>query len=91
MKDKILLKVLLPANQQTYEFRVPFDLSVAQGAQLMARIVAAQDAARYCAPQECSLMFCEGPSSGELLEEGVVFGFLAASNLLVDGTLLALM
>ena len=36
-------------------------------------------------------MFCEGPSSGELLEEGVAFGFLAASDLLVDGTLLALM
>ena len=91
MIDKILLKVLLPANQQTYEFRVPLDLTVAQGTQLMARILAAQDGARYCASDEGGLMFCEGPSAGALLDEQVPFGALVANDLLVDGALLALM
>ena len=91
MRDKVLLKVLLPANRRTYELWVPMGLSVRQGAWLISRILAGQDRARYCASDECDLMFAEGASAGRLLARDESFGALAAGDRIVDGSLLVLM
>ncbi len=91
MRDKILLKVLLPANRQTYEFWVPMSLRVRQGAWLISRILGAQERARYCASDDCDLMYAEGVSAGRLLAREDIFGSLAADDHIVDGSLLVLM
>ena len=52
MKNKVLLNVLLPATQRTYEFRVPLDLSIEEGTRLMSRILATRDQVRYAATDD---------------------------------------
>lgn len=91
MRDKVLLKVLLPANRQTYEFWMPLDLSVSVGARLVSRILAARERARYRASDACDLMFVEGPHAGLLAGREQTFRELVAADDLVDGSLLALM
>lgn len=91
MQGKLLLKVLLPANRTTYEFGVSPDLSVAQGAMLMSRILGARERTRYCASDGCELMHAEGAMAGSLLSPDATFADLSARNVLVDGSMLVLL
>ncbi len=98
MKDKIMLDVLLPATQRSYEFRVPFDLTVDQAAQLMARILATREPASYEADGNADLMLrrvgpdgrSAGMSDGEMLNPNETFRALAERNVLVDGSPVAI-
>ena len=91
MRDEILIRVMLPANRLTYEFLMPLDLTVRQGAQIVSRILAAQERARYCSSEECDLMMVDGPHPGLLLEWDTTFRELSVADRLVDGALLVLM
>lgn len=91
MRDEILIRVMLPANRLTYEFLMPLDLTVRQGAQIVSRILAAQERARYRASEECDLMMADGPQPGLLLEWDTTFRELSVADCLVDGALLVLM
>ena len=91
MRDKLLLKVMLPANRRTYEFQVPLDLSIGQAAQIISRILAAQDRARYRAGEACDLMCAEGREAGTLLGRELTLRELSVDDRLVDGSLLVLM
>lgn len=89
MKDKVLLDVLLPATQKTYEFRIPFDLTVDQASQLMARILATREPVRYEADGNADLMLRgvagTNVSSGEMLNPNETFRALVEQGVLVDG------
>ena len=91
MRDEILVRVMLPANRLTYEFLMPLDLTVRQGVQIVSRILAAQERARYRADEECDFMMADGPQSGLLLEWDTTFRALSVADRLVDGSLLVLM
>ncbi len=86
MKDKVRIEVLLPATQRTYDFRVPFDITVEQGAQLISRILAARESARYAANNEVDLMFLDGPLSGQIVNPKETFRSLVLSNDVVEGS-----
>ncbi|MBR3316863.1 MAG: hypothetical protein IKG21_03425 [Atopobiaceae bacterium] len=91
MRNRLLLKVLLPANQATYDFRVSCDVTVSQGAQLMSHILGTRERARYSTSSKCELMLMEGPSSGCLLDPNITFAQLLADECLVSGSLVALL
>lgn len=92
MKDKVLLDVLLPATGKTYEFRVPFDLTVEQASGLMAQIIAQREPARYAAPRGCDLMILaqDSASSGNQLNPNESFRALVEQGVLGDGSSVAL-
>lgn len=98
MKDKILLNVVLPATQRAYEFRIPFDLTVDQAAQLMARILAAREPVMFEADGNADLMLCSvsaagraaGMSEGEMLNPNETFRALAERDVLVNGSRVAI-
>lgn len=91
MRNRLLLKVLLPANQATYDFRVSCDVTVSQGSRLMSHILGTRERPRYCASNECELMLMEGTSSGCLLNPNMTFAQLMADECLVNGSLVALL
>ena len=91
MTDRVLLAVLLPATGARYEFRISLELSVAEGASLMSRILSVREQARYCVQDSCSLMPLEGEEAGELLDGEATFRQLVARDRLVDGMRVALM
>lgn len=91
MKDKVLLNVLLPATGRSYEFRVPFDLTVDEASQLMARILASQESERYAADGTADLMVVGNvPAAGEQLNPNETFRALVEQGALVDGSAVAL-
>ena len=86
MKNKELLNVTLPATQQTYEFRVPVDLTVEEGARLMSRILATRDQVRYAASDEVDLMLLSGDGAGAILNPKETFKFYVGHGQMMDGS-----
>ncbi len=88
----MLLDVLLPATGETYEFRVPFDLTVEQASGLMAQMLAQREPARYTAPCGCDLMVAErgSVSAGNQLNPNEAFRALVEQGVLGDGSSVAL-
>lgn len=91
MKDKVLLNVFLPATRETYEFRVPFDMTVENACKLMSRMLAAKEPARYEDSGSADLMLCgDVAGSGEELNPNETFRALVESGVLTDGSPVAL-
>lgn len=90
MRNKVLLNVVLPATQQSYEFRMPLDLRVEEGARLASRILASREPVRYAASDEADLMALEGEGMGDILSPGEAFRCYVSAGRLVDGSLVAL-
>lgn len=90
MKNKVLLNVLLPATQRTYEFRVPLDLSIEEGTRLMSRILATRDQVRYAATDDVDLMLLSGEGEGAILNPRETFKFYVSQRQLMDGSPAAL-
>lgn len=91
MHDKVLLKMLLPASGQTYEFRVPLSMEVGQGARLMSRVLESKERMRYKALGDVELMYLEGEQAGGLLDPHETFLGLVRSDRVVNGSRLALL
>lgn len=90
MRDKVLVRVMLAATQQTYEFRVAFDIQVAQAARLMERMLAKREGLRFSGCLDVGLMLVDGPHAGSLLAGDEMIRALVLSGVLVDGRTLAL-
>lgn len=91
MKDKVLLNVLLPATRETYEFRVPLDMTVETACGLMSKMLAAKEPARYEATGDADLMLCgDVEGSGGELNPNETFRALVEAGVLVDGSPVAL-
>lgn len=90
MKNKVLLNVNLPATQRSYEFRVPLDLTVEEGARLMSRILATRDQVRYAASDEVDLMLLSGKGTGAILNPKATFKFYVSQGQMMDGSPVAL-
>lgn len=92
MRDKLLLSVLLPATQRTYEFRVPLDLTVEQAASLVSQLLGRREGASYQAAKGVDLMLCDahGPQTGEELNPNETFRALVEQGVLVEGSTVAL-
>lgn len=86
MKDKVNIRVLLPATSGRYEFRMPFDITVEQGAQLVSRILATREPARYAASAEADLMYLDGTRVGELANPKETFRGLVLAGDVVEGS-----
>lgn len=63
MNDKVLLNVFLPATQRSYEFRVPYDMTVDESVDLIGNILASREPARYTNNGEADLILMD---QGEL-------------------------
>lgn len=90
MNDKVYVYVLLAATRRTYEFRVSYDLTVCQVAELMARILAGRERLRYVAGTTTDLMYVDGPRAGALLDGQETVRSLVLKEELVNGQTLAL-
>lgn len=90
MKDKVRLEVLLPVTRERYEFRVPLDVTVEEGAQLIASIIASREPIRYEASAGAGLMHLEGPGAGIELHPLETFRAIMECGEITDGTRLAL-
>ena len=90
MKNKVLLNVTLPATQRTYEFRVPLDLTIEEGARLMSRILATRDQVRYAVSDEVDLMLLSGEGTGAILNPKETFKFYVSHGQMMDGSPAAL-
>ena len=90
LENKMLLVVRLPATLQDYEFLVPLDLTVEEGARLVARLLAAREPARYEMSPDVDLMRLEGDATGAVVNPKETFRSLRLSHELVDGSRLML-
>ena len=90
MRNKVLLRVFLPATQKSYEFRVPLDLQVEDGARLISRILSSRDPVRYEASEDVDLMMLDGDEAGAILSPRETFKWYVQHEWLVDGSHLAL-
>ena len=90
MRNKVLLNVFLPATQKSYEFRVPLDITVEEGARLISRILGTRDSVRYSPTDDADLMMLDGQNSGAILSPKESFKWYVEHNQLVDGSSLAL-
>lgn len=90
MRDKILLNVLLPVARRSFEFRVPLDLTVEEGTQLISALVASREPARYESSSDAGLMHLEGPAAGVALHPDESFRAIAENDEITDGSRLAL-
>ena len=90
MNRKVLVSVLLPATQRSYEFRVPLELDMGQVADLMAAILEARERTRYAAPPHAGLMALEGEHVGLPYKDNELVGDLVAQEEIADGQPLAL-
>lgn len=90
MADKILLSVKLPATGRSYEFRVPYDLTVEQCARLVSSILDRAEPARYDASWGVDLMLLDGPGAGGQLNPNETIRALVEQGALVNGSHLAL-
>lgn len=86
MNERVRLMVLLPATRRRYEFRMPYDITVEQGARLMSRILAAREPLRYEASDEVDLMLLEGSDVGALINPKDSFRGLVLSGAIVEGS-----
>lgn len=92
MRDKVLLQALLPATQERYEFRVPFDLTVEQAAGLMARILTSREQARFASSDGMDLMLVgeDVAGAGNQLNPNETLRALVEQGVLGDGSEVAL-
>ncbi len=90
MQEKLLLRVLLPANGTIYEFRVPTTMTSGQVAGLISQILASRERARYESSYDAELMYADGAHAGRLVDRRKTFRSLACGNYVVSGSLLVL-
>lgn len=90
MREKVMVRVRLPATQRTYEFRVPFDLNVRSSAELMARLLSTREGVRFIPDVSAHLMLLDGKDAGALLEGNRSIRGLVLEGVLVNGSELAL-
>ena len=90
MNDKMLIVVSLPATLRDYEFLMPLDLTVEEGAQLVARILAARESARYEMSPDVDFMRLDGDTVGVVVNPKETFRNLYLDHVLVNGSRLML-
>jgi hypothetical protein len=90
MREKIYVRVRLPATQCFYEFRIPHDLDVMTVARLMSRLLSTKEGPRYRFDEKAMLMLLDGRRAGDLLKGTETIGHLVFEGILTDGTSLAL-
>ncbi len=90
MLDKVLLRVLLPATQRTYELRVSWDLDAGHVARLASTLLAAAERDRFVPSARPALMLLEGSDAGRLLADDAVMRDFVADATLTDGSTVAL-
>ena len=90
MKNKLLVRIKLPATGEYYEFLLPHDLTVAQSALLVSRMLASREQVRYEASIDAELMYLEGSSAGTIINPKETIHSLVLQGLLVEGSELML-
>lgn len=90
MRDKVLLRVRLPATQSAYEFLVPYDVYVCQAARLIAEVLGRRNAGLYEASDDAALMMLETDDAGKLIDGDETIRSLVVAQVLVDGSAVAL-
>lgn len=92
MKEKIELQVVLAPTHAAYTFRVPLDLTVAEAATLVSRLLERQQPALWRATGKEDLMLCDlgAEDAGELLNPNETIRALSAFGVLANGTRVAL-
>ena len=90
LNDKMLISVRLPATLQNYEFLMPLDLTVEEGARLVAHILAARESACYEASPDVDLMRLDGAAIGSVINPKETFRNLLLEQALVNGSTLML-
>lgn len=90
VRGKVLLSVRIAATQDSWEFRVPLDLTVEQGARLVSQLVAQRVPALYEASPDVDLMLLAGQGAGGQLNPNETFAALVGQGVLVDGSPVAL-
>lgn len=90
MRDKVCLYVRVAATQEYYEFRIPYDLAVADVAALVSRLLQKRLGRRFAAAESPRLMGLDGSGAGELLDSDVLVRTLVARGELLDGSRVAL-
>lgn len=91
MKDKVLLNVLLPATGRRYEFRVPYDMTVEDAARMISELLASREREVYEANPQADLAIIDPASNvaGDMLSPCDLIRVLVENDVLVDGTLVA--
>lgn len=90
MKDKLLVSVMLPATLETCEFRIPYDLTIEEGARLVARMLSAREPARYESSDDVDFMHLDGPFAGSVINPKETCRNLVLRGDLVEGSRLML-
>ena len=91
MGEKLLVRVLVPETHAVREFLVPIDLTVAEGARLMACLLFAPEPPGGDATDGPLLMYREGPQAGELVHPHETFRSLMVQELLLPGSTVVLL
>jgi hypothetical protein len=90
MREKLLLNVYLAATLKTYEFLVPYDLTVGEAANLMARLLESKAGPYFSAPASAGIMLLGCDDAGRLLGEGEPVRDYVSAGVLVNGRCVAL-
>ncbi|MDO4536950.1 MAG: hypothetical protein Q4B54_02230 [Coriobacteriales bacterium] len=90
MRDKLCVRVRLAALGKDFEFRIPYSLRVGEVARLMAHILALREEPLFEEPPGVRLMLLEGEHAGELLDNESLVEAYVAQDVLLAGTVLAL-
>lgn len=90
MKNKLLVRIKLPATGDSHEFLLPHDLTVSQCAALVSRMLSAREPGRYEASSDAELMYLEGASSGTIINPRETVRSLMLQGFLVEGSRLML-
>ena len=90
MREKLLLNVYLAATLKTYEFLVPYDLTVGEVANLVARLLESKAGPYFLAPTSAGLMLLGCDDAGRLLGGSETVRNYARAGVLVNGRCVAL-
>lgn len=90
MAHKVLLRVRVPATQHEHEFRVCADLTVGQATELIGTLLRERERGQLIVNGSEELMLLDGLKRGHLLDPQVSIQSLMWADLLVDGSMVAL-
>lgn len=92
MKSKVELRVIFAPTHDEYVVWIPLDLTVAQTASLVSRLLERREPALWKATGEEDLVLCErgSESDGELLNPNETVRALEANQTIANGTRVAL-
>ena len=90
MTDRVFLRVLLPATQTSFDFRVPLDVTAKEAASLISQLLAVEEPIFWQAQEDTKIMLVQGVGAGALLPHGATIRDLVECGALVDGMSVAL-